>query len=142
MKKLIVKDSKKRLTTQQALQHPWVSGKAANFTHMDTAQKKLQEFNARRKLKVGHLWMFIVNTGNTINTANTVNTVNTVALCVSVVMLWSLQAAVKAVVASTRLGSASGHSNSDASKANPHPAKQQDAEDEQPEKDVHKLEDS
>lgn len=56
-------------------------------------------------------------------------------------MLWSLQAAVKAVVASTRLGSASSHSNSDASKANSLPAEQQDAEDEQPEKDVHKLED-
>ncbi|XP_074138102.1 calcium/calmodulin-dependent protein kinase type IV [Sminthopsis crassicaudata] len=72
VKKLIVLDPKKRLTTFQALQHPWVTGKAANFVHMDTAQKKLQEFNARRKLK----------------------------------------AAVKAVVASTRLGSASTHSNS------------------------------
>ncbi|XP_074060572.1 calcium/calmodulin-dependent protein kinase type IV [Macrotis lagotis] len=69
VKKLIVLDPKKRLTTFQALQHPWVTGKAANFVHMDTAQKKLQEFNARRKLK----------------------------------------AAVKAVVASSRLGSASGH---------------------------------
>ncbi|ELV14274.1 Calcium/calmodulin-dependent protein kinase type IV [Tupaia chinensis] len=67
VKKLIVLDPKKRLTTFQALQHPWVTGKAANFVHMDTAQKKLQEFNARRKLK----------------------------------------AAVKAVVASSRLGSAS-----------------------------------
>jgi calcium/calmodulin-dependent protein kinase-4 len=52
VKKLIVLDPKKRLTTFQALQHPWVTGKAANFVHMDTAQKKLQEFNARRKLKV------------------------------------------------------------------------------------------
>uniref|UniRef100_A0A9J7ZW43 Calcium/calmodulin-dependent protein kinase IV n=1 Tax=Cyprinus carpio carpio TaxID=630221 RepID=A0A9J7ZW43_CYPCA len=51
VKKLIVQDPKKRLTTQQALQHPWVTGKAVNFTHMDTAQKKLLEFNARRKLK-------------------------------------------------------------------------------------------
>lgn len=57
-------------------------------------------------------------------------------------MLRSPQAAVKAVVASTRLGSASGHSNSDAGKANSHPAKQQDVEDRQPEKDVRGLEDS
>uniref|UniRef100_A0A8C2FWG3 Protein kinase domain-containing protein n=1 Tax=Cyprinus carpio TaxID=7962 RepID=A0A8C2FWG3_CYPCA len=52
VKKLVVQDPKKRLSTQQALQHPWVTGKAVNFTHMDTAQKKLLEFNARRKLKV------------------------------------------------------------------------------------------
>ncbi len=57
VKKLIVQDPKKRLTTQQALQHPWVSGKAVNFTHMDTAQKKLLEFNARRKLKVWDFWL-------------------------------------------------------------------------------------
>lgn len=55
VKKLIVLDPKKRLTTLQALQHPWVTGKAANFAHMDNAQKKLQEFNARRKLKAS-LW--------------------------------------------------------------------------------------
>ncbi|XP_026528925.1 calcium/calmodulin-dependent protein kinase type IV isoform X1 [Notechis scutatus] len=76
VRKLIVLDPKKRLTTFQALQHPWVTGKAANFIHMDTAQKKLQEFNARRKLK----------------------------------------AAVKAVVASTHLGSASCHSSHDSNK--------------------------
>nr|XP_033785016.1 calcium/calmodulin-dependent protein kinase type IV [Geotrypetes seraphini] len=76
VKKLIVLDPKKRLTTHQALQHPWVTGKAANFAHMDNAQKKLQEFNARRKLK----------------------------------------AAVKAVVASTRLGSAGSHSSHDSNK--------------------------
>ncbi|KAJ8278718.1 hypothetical protein COCON_G00057840 [Conger conger] len=49
--KLIVQDPVKRLTVQQALQHPWVLGKAARFSHMDTTQRKLQEFNARRKLK-------------------------------------------------------------------------------------------
>ncbi|XP_039221255.1 calcium/calmodulin-dependent protein kinase type IV isoform X3 [Crotalus tigris] len=76
VRKLIVLDPKKRLTTFQALQHPWVTGKAANFIHMDTAQKKLQEFNARRKLK----------------------------------------AAVKAVVASTRLGSASYHNTHESNK--------------------------
>ncbi|KPP69201.1 calcium/calmodulin-dependent protein kinase type IV-like [Scleropages formosus] len=76
VKKLIVQDPKKRLTTLQALQHPWVTGKAVNFAHMDTAQKKLQEFNARRKLK----------------------------------------AAVKAVVASSRLGSAGGHGSNESSK--------------------------
>ncbi|XP_075344782.1 calcium/calmodulin-dependent protein kinase type IV isoform X2 [Mycteria americana] len=82
VKKLIVLDPKKRLTTLQALQHPWVTGKAANFAHMDNAQKKLQEFNARRKLK----------------------------------------AAVKAVVASTRLGSASGHSAHDSNKPSRNPS--------------------
>ncbi|XP_059690168.1 calcium/calmodulin-dependent protein kinase type IV [Gavia stellata] len=82
VKKLIVLDPKKRLSTLQALQHPWVTGKAANFAHMDNAQKKLQEFNARRKLK----------------------------------------AAVKAVVASTRLGSASGHSAHDSNKPSRNPS--------------------
>uniref|UniRef100_A0A493T2Y6 Calcium/calmodulin dependent protein kinase IV n=1 Tax=Anas platyrhynchos platyrhynchos TaxID=8840 RepID=A0A493T2Y6_ANAPP len=82
VKKLIVLDPKKRLTTLQALQHPWVTGKAANFAHMDNAQKKLQEFNARRKLK----------------------------------------AAVKAVVASTRLGSASSHSTHDSNKPSRNPS--------------------
>lgn len=49
--KLIVLDPHKRLSVREALQHPWVLGKAARFSHMDTAQRKLQEFNARRKLK-------------------------------------------------------------------------------------------
>ncbi|XP_048187116.1 calcium/calmodulin-dependent protein kinase type IV [Perognathus longimembris pacificus] len=88
VRKLIVLDPKKRLNTFQALQHPWVTGKAANFVHMDTAQKKLQEFNARRKLK----------------------------------------AAVKAVVASSRLGSASSsHSSTQESqKASPEPCPARD----------------
>ncbi|XP_041417743.1 calcium/calmodulin-dependent protein kinase type IV isoform X2 [Xenopus laevis] len=72
VKKLIVLDAKKRMTVSQALQHPWVTGKAAKFSHMDHTQKKLLEFNARRKLK----------------------------------------AAVKAVVASSRLGNHGHHENS------------------------------
>lgn len=57
VRKLIVLDPRKRLTVHQALEHPWVTGKAAKFAHMDSTQRKLQEFNARRKLKVrrGHL---------------------------------------------------------------------------------------
>ncbi|NXG81731.1 KCC4 kinase, partial [Stercorarius parasiticus] len=51
VRKLIVLDPQKRLTVYQALEHPWVTGKAAKFAHMDSTQKKLQEFNARRKLK-------------------------------------------------------------------------------------------
>ncbi|XP_073511250.1 calcium/calmodulin-dependent protein kinase type IV-like isoform X2 [Phyllobates terribilis] len=51
VQKLIVQDPKKRLTVSQALQHPWVTGRAAKFSHMDRTQKKLQEFNAKRKLK-------------------------------------------------------------------------------------------
>ncbi|XP_055481542.1 calcium/calmodulin-dependent protein kinase type IV [Psammomys obesus] len=91
VRKLIVLDPKKRLTTFQALQHPWVTGKAANFVHMDTAQKKLQEFNARRKLK----------------------------------------AAVKAVVASSRLGSASSsHTNiQEGQKGSPDSSPSQDVKD-------------
>ncbi|NXM95180.1 KCC4 kinase, partial [Sylvia borin] len=49
--KLIVLEPQKRLTVHQALEHPWVTGKAAKFAHMDSTQRKLQEFNARRKLK-------------------------------------------------------------------------------------------
>ncbi|CAK6981843.1 calcium/calmodulin-dependent protein kinase type IV [Scomber scombrus] len=49
--KLIVLDPHQRLSVQEALQHPWVLGKAARFSHMDTTQRKMQEFNARRKLK-------------------------------------------------------------------------------------------
>uniref|UniRef100_A0A8C6VDJ1 Protein kinase domain-containing protein n=1 Tax=Naja naja TaxID=35670 RepID=A0A8C6VDJ1_NAJNA len=57
VQKLIVLDPQKRLTVHQALEHPWVTGKAAKFAHMDSTQKKLQEFNARRKLKV-RFWRF------------------------------------------------------------------------------------
>ncbi|CAB1318064.1 unnamed protein product [Coregonus sp. 'balchen'] len=97
VRKLIVQDPKKRLTTLQALQHPWVTGKAVNSAHMDTAQKKLQEFNARRKLK----------------------------------------AAVKAVVASSRLGSAGSHGNADNSKNSNcnNSTNQKGAQEEQPRND-------
>lgn len=49
-----MQDHHKRLTVKEALEHPWVLGKAARFSHMDTTQRKLQEFNARRKLKVSN----------------------------------------------------------------------------------------
>ncbi|XP_058847692.1 calcium/calmodulin-dependent protein kinase type IV-like isoform X1 [Acipenser ruthenus] len=94
VRKLIVQDPKKRLSTFQTLQHPWVTGTAVNFAHMDNAQKKLQEFNARRKLK----------------------------------------AAVKAVVASTRLGSAGSHGSHDSTRnsRNHSPVQGNEAEAQQP----------
>lgn len=52
--RLIVLDPSKRLTARQCLEHPWVQGKGAKRDKMDqTFFDKLNEFNARRKLKGG-----------------------------------------------------------------------------------------
>ncbi|NXC92321.1 KCC4 kinase, partial [Cercotrichas coryphoeus] len=51
VRRLMVLEPRRRLTVQQALQHPWVTGRAAKFAHMDSTQRQLQDFNARRKLK-------------------------------------------------------------------------------------------
>lgn len=48
---LLVPDPKQRLTAAQALNHPWVTGNAAKNSHMEDAQSKLKQFNAKRKLK-------------------------------------------------------------------------------------------
>lgn len=61
VKKLIVLDPEKRLTAKQALQHPWVQGKGANIQHMEKAQTKLREFNARRKMKASCHAVIAVN---------------------------------------------------------------------------------
>ena len=47
-----MKDPKKRLSARQALQHPWVQGKAVKTNPMEEAQKNLKEYQARKKLKV------------------------------------------------------------------------------------------
>ncbi|XP_072167009.1 calcium/calmodulin-dependent protein kinase type IV-like [Diadema setosum] len=50
---LLKLDPKKRLTAAAAMQHPWVREKnsAANTKHIPSTLEKMQEFNARRKLK-------------------------------------------------------------------------------------------
>lgn len=48
---LLVADPQQRLTASQALRHPWVTGIAAKNSHLEDAQTKLRQFNARRKLK-------------------------------------------------------------------------------------------
>lgn len=43
------------MTAAQAARHPWVRGVAAKNEHMEQTQIKLQEFNARRKLKAASM---------------------------------------------------------------------------------------
>lgn len=51
--KLLVTDPNKRLSANQAMSHPWVreENSAAKTKHIPTTLEKMQEFNAKRKLK-------------------------------------------------------------------------------------------
>ncbi|XP_071169840.1 calcium/calmodulin-dependent protein kinase type IV-like [Mytilus edulis] len=49
--KMLQVDPTKRITVDQALQHPWVKGSAAKNEHMAEAQNKIKEFNADRKMR-------------------------------------------------------------------------------------------
>ena len=49
-----MRDPKKRLSAAQALNHKWVQGKAVKTNPMEETQRKLKEFQARKKLKVNH----------------------------------------------------------------------------------------
>uniref|UniRef100_A0A8D2L9N9 Protein kinase domain-containing protein n=1 Tax=Varanus komodoensis TaxID=61221 RepID=A0A8D2L9N9_VARKO len=50
--KLIVLDPKERLTIQEVLQHPWITGKETGTTFLRGTLQRLQEFNGRFKMKV------------------------------------------------------------------------------------------
>ncbi|XP_060594839.1 calcium/calmodulin-dependent protein kinase type IV-like [Ruditapes philippinarum] len=51
IRKLLTVNSKKRLTAEEALKHPWVKGMAASGEHMEKTQNNIKSFNARRKMK-------------------------------------------------------------------------------------------
>ncbi|XP_059139408.1 calcium/calmodulin-dependent protein kinase type IV-like [Physella acuta] len=51
IRKLLVVDPKKRLTSAAALKNVWVAGVANKKDHKEATVEKLKEFNARRKLK-------------------------------------------------------------------------------------------
>jgi len=51
VRRMLTLNPTKRITAVQALHHPWVQGKAANFQHMEKAMGNLREFNAKRKIK-------------------------------------------------------------------------------------------
>jgi calcium/calmodulin-dependent protein kinase I len=46
--KLLVVDPKKRLTAEQVLEHPWVSGKTAADTSLDSVATRLSEYRSAR----------------------------------------------------------------------------------------------
>lgn len=50
---LLIKDPEKRFTTEKALAHPWLSGKASNkkLSRMDSFKTLLQDYNSRRRTK-------------------------------------------------------------------------------------------
>jgi serine/threonine protein kinase len=53
VRSLLALEEKKRPTAKEALQHPWIQGKGVRSNHMENCQKKLRDFNAKRKLKGG-----------------------------------------------------------------------------------------
>ncbi|KAL5003975.1 hypothetical protein ScPMuIL_017431 [Solemya velum] len=60
VRRLLTLDDRKRSTAEQALQHPWVKGKAAKSDHMSETHEKIKTFNANRKLKAATEAMLMV----------------------------------------------------------------------------------
>lgn len=58
--KLLVVDPKKRLTAEQVLEHPWVSGKTAADTSLDSVATRLSEYRSARG-RYTHTHIYIYN---------------------------------------------------------------------------------
>ncbi|KAK3595136.1 hypothetical protein CHS0354_028569 [Potamilus streckersoni] len=52
VKRLLSVDVYKRSTVRQALVHPWVRGIAAKHEYLEDTQRKMKEFNHRRKQSI------------------------------------------------------------------------------------------
>jgi len=51
IRRLLKADPRERLTCEQALQHPWVTGEETGHEWLEDAQRKIILFNAKRKFK-------------------------------------------------------------------------------------------
>lgn len=58
--KLIVVDPKKRLTAEEAMKHPWITGESASDVRLDVGDT-MKKWNARRKFKRGVLGVIATN---------------------------------------------------------------------------------
>lgn len=61
VQKLLTVDPKKRITPEKVLSHPWICGGASNTQFGEGFNKKLQAFNARRKLRQAITMILAVN---------------------------------------------------------------------------------
>ncbi|XP_013397255.1 calcium/calmodulin-dependent protein kinase type IV-like [Lingula anatina] len=60
VRQLLKVDPAERLTSSQALEHPWLKG-ACKSQHMEEAQCKLKQFNAKRKLRAATAVVMAMN---------------------------------------------------------------------------------
>ena len=67
IKRILVKDTSKRFTAEQILNHPWiVSGGDAPYIPLNSVPEKIKQYNSRRKFRKGGLAIMAANRLNSI----------------------------------------------------------------------------